>query len=317
MLRASRVIGLLEAACAALALLAAKPAISVSPPLSAPRIIKHFDLAQGRLPENIALEPDGSADLTLSLARQIGRVGADGELTVLATLPAPADPATPLVGVPLVEGITRAHDGTLFFTYATGTDDLTGIWRLRPGGAPERIAALPANVFPNGLALDERESVLYSTDSALGVVWAVPRAGGTPTVWTSGRVLEPTTGFGANGLKVHHHALWVGNTDTGTLLRIPIRQEGSAGPAETRATGLTGIDDFAFVGPGDSLIAALDVTNEVVRIAPDGSHHTVLTGRDGLSNPTSVAVCGTTVYIPSAAYFTRSDPNLLLATLES
>jgi hypothetical protein len=37
----------------------------------------------------------------------------------------------------------------------------------------------------------------------------------------------------------------------------------------------------------------------------------VLTGADGLQNPTSLAVRGHTVYIASGAYFTNEDPNLL------
>ncbi|MEU9126970.1 hypothetical protein AB0D08_02440 [Kitasatospora sp. NPDC048540] len=316
MSRPSRITGLLGAAAAGLSLLAANPAVAVAPPLSAPRILAHFDLAQGRQPENIALEPDGSADLTFSFARQIGRVAPDGTQTILATLPAPAHPATPLLGAAIVTGIARAHDGTLYFGYATGTDDLTGIWRLCPGGNPERLAALPATGLPNGLALDEHAGLLYTADSALGVVHAVPLDGGPATVWSAAPELSPTGGFGANGLKVHHHAVWVTNTDTGTLLRIPIRQDGTAGPVETRATGLAGIDDFAFTGHGDSLVAALNSPNEAAFVAGDGSHHTVLTGQDGLSNPTSVAVRGDTVYVPSAAYFTQVDPNLLLATLD-
>jgi hypothetical protein len=36
---------------------------------------------------------------------------------------------------------------------------------------------------------------------------------------------------------------------------------------------------------------------------------------DGLSNPTPIAVCGSTVYVASGAYFTHGDPNLLLAKL--
>ncbi|MEN3265404.1 MAG: hypothetical protein V7646_2298, partial [Pseudonocardia sp.] len=38
-----------------------------------------------------------------------------------------------------------------------------------------------------------------------------------------------------------------------------------------------------------------------------------LTAEDGVSNPTSLAVRGRTVYVASGAYFTRNDPNLLLA----
>ncbi|MEV7775079.1 hypothetical protein [Kitasatospora sp. NPDC086791] len=314
--RTGRATGLAAAVCTALALLAATPAVAVAPPLSDPRIVAHFDLAQGQQPENIALEPDGSADLTLSFARQIGRVDTDGHLTVLATLPAPANPATPVIGAALVTGIARAHDGTLYVGYATGTDDLQGIWRLCPGGTPARIAALPATGFPNGLALDEHEGRLYTADSVLGVVFAIPVDGGTATTWSDDALLKPVTAIGANGLKLHRGAVWVSNTDTGALLRIPIGDGGAAGPAEVRASGLAGIDDFAFTGRGDALIAALNPASEAVYVAADGSHHTVLAAGDGLSNPTSVAVRGGAVHVASAAYFTRTDPNLLRAHLE-
>ncbi|MFF2660216.1 SMP-30/gluconolactonase/LRE family protein [Kitasatospora sp. NPDC058032] len=304
------------AAVLALALLAGTPAVAVAPPLSDPRIVAHFDIAQHLQPENIAVEPDGSVDLTFSFARQVGRVDPDGRLTVLATLPEPAHPATPVLGRAVVSGLVRAHDGTLYFGYATGTADLTGIWRLCPGGAPERIAALPADSLPNGLALDAPAGVLYSSDSALGLVWTVPLDGGAPVVWSDDALLKPVGAFGANGLKVHRGAVWVGNTDTGSLLRIPVRPDGAAGPAEVRADGLAGLDDFAFVGPGDDLLAALNPASEVVHLGPDGSRHTVLDAADGLSNPTSVGIGGDTVYVPSAAYFTMADPNLLAATLE-
>jgi hypothetical protein len=41
----------------------------------------------------------------------------------------------------------------------------------------------------------------------------------------------------------------------------------------------------------------------------------MLTNADGLSNPTSAAVHGNTVYITSGAYFTATDPNLLEARI--
>ncbi|MFJ4670295.1 NHL repeat-containing protein [Kitasatospora purpeofusca] len=313
---ADRVLAALPATGIALALLAATPAVAVAPPLSQPRIVAHFDLSQGRQPENIAVEPDGSVDLTLSFARQVVHLDRAGRLTVLADMPVPAHPATPVIGAAAVSGLARAHDGTLYFAYATGTEDLTGIWRLCPGGEPERIAALPANSLPNGLALDERAGVLYSADSALGLVRVVPTAGGTPVVWSDDARLKPTVAFGANGLKVHRDAVWVGNTDTGSLLRIPIGPDGSAGPVEVRADGLAGLDDFAFVGIGDELIAALNTSSEAVYLRGDGTRHTVLDASDGLSNPTSVGIRGDRVYVPSAAFYSRSDPNLLAAKLE-
>ena len=41
----------------------------------------------------------------------------------------------------------------------------------------------------------------------------------------------------------------------------------------------------------------------------------LLTQADGLDNPTSVALRGSTVYVTSAAYTTGDDPNLLTARL--
>lgn len=310
----------LAAATAAVALLAAAPPPGDEQTVSRPRVVAHFDFARGQTPENIALEPDGSADLTFAAARQIAHVTKQGHTRIRATLPAEANPQTPVVGDDIVLGIARAHDGTLYVTYATGTHK-TGVWRIAPGGAPRQIAQLPANGLPNAIALDEHQGVLYIADSVLGTVWRVPQGGGRPTEWATGTALDPVPsseggfGVGANGLKVHHGAVWVSNSDRGTLLRIPVRRDGSAGMIETKATGLGGIDDFAFTGRGDTVLAALFFSNQVALVRPDGTHTVVLTQQDGLSNPTSVAVHHRTVYVPSGAFFTMKDPNLLLADL--
>jgi hypothetical protein len=113
---------------------------------------------------------------------------------------------------------------------------------------------------------------------------------------------------------VHDDAVWVSNTDQGALLRIPIGAHGNAGAITTQAEGLTSIDDFTFVGQGDTVLAAQNFASAVALVNPDGTHQTVLTAADGLSNPTSLAVRGHTVYVASAAYFTHNDPNLLLAS---
>ena len=291
-------------------------ATAATAPLSHARIAQHFDLADGRMPENIAVEPDGSVDLSFSAARRIARVGRDGTVRVLATLPAPADGGgnTPALGFPLVTGLVRDAHGTLYFLYATGTADLTGVWRLTPGGVPERIAALPADGLPNGLALDSGR--LYATDSVRGAIWRVSARGGEATLWASGPELASTGFLGANGLKVHNGALWASNMDKGTVVRIPLKKDGTAGAAEIRAEQLPGIDDFAFVGRGDRILATLDQSNQVALVEPDGTHTIVLDAQDGLQNPTALAVRGNTVYVTSAAYLTRQDPNLLTARIQ-
>ncbi|MER6915997.1 hypothetical protein ABT354_30345 [Streptomyces sp. NPDC000594] len=305
--------GLPAAALAAILTAGVTGSATAAPdPVTDARFLAHLNIADGQRPENIALEPGGGAVVTFAFSRQVARIAPDGGVRVLATLPAPpAGSATPVLTSPFLGGIVRAHDGTLSFVYATGTDDLTGVWRLRPGGTPQRVAALPADSLPNGLALDSQSGLLYVADSALGAVWRVPVAGGTPTRWAAVPRLRPTGFLGANGIKIHNGAVWVTNLDQGTVLRIRLTCHGGAGSVETRATGLADIDDFAFTGPGDTLLAAVNRGNEVALVGPDGSHRTVLTAADGLQNPTSLAVRGGTAYIASGAYFTDTDPNVL------
>jgi DNA-binding beta-propeller fold protein YncE len=305
---------------------AAAPADAASPPVSQPRVIAHFDLGQGQTPENIVLEPDGRADVTFALAAQVARVSRAGKVRSLAQFPFTAGKSCPVLG-PLTHasaftmGITRDDKGTLFVALCTGSPQLQGIWRLTPTGSRSRIAALPPNGLPNGIALDKRHGLIYVADSLLRTVWRVSVADGVVAAWATGSHLSPNevNGFiGANGLKVHDGAVWVSNTDRGTLLRIPIRRDGAAGPIETVATGLDGIDDFAFTGRGDdaSILAAINGSSVVKLIQPSGNSQTVLTATDGLSNPTSIAVGHDAVYVPSAAYVTQKDPNLLLARLD-
>ncbi|WP_326959643.1 SMP-30/gluconolactonase/LRE family protein [Amycolatopsis sp. NBC_01286] len=287
---------------------------TATPAFAASRNVVHFDLATGQQPENVALEPDGAADVTFAGGRQVARVDRAGRTRILATLPAPATGGgAPALGFPLTTGLVRTPDGTLYVLYATGTDDLTGLWRLRPGGTPQRIAALPGNGLPNGLAFDGHR--FFVTDSVLGTVWTVPFAGGVAKSWSAAAELAPNGFLGANGAKLHDGALWVTNLDRGTVQRIPIRPDGRAGTPRITATGLAGIDDFTFTGRGDEILAALDSPNKVVRIGADGTASTVLDAADGLQNPTSIAVRGNEVYVLSAAYLTQQDPNLLRTAL--
>ncbi|MHC6627205.1 NHL repeat-containing protein [Streptomyces globosus] len=323
-------------ALAALALLAAAPApaSAIPPPppaapaadpapagpaafrLSDPRVIAHYSHEDGQTPENIALDPDGSAYLTFALARQVAHADTGGHTRVIATLPEAAPARTPGTGAAAVTGIVRTHDGSLYVPYVTGTDR-TGIHRVRPDGTVGLFARLPADGHANGLALDKRHGLLYAADSRLGTVWRISLHDASVTAWAAGAPLEPLTSAGANGIKVHHGAVWVSNSDRGTLLRIPIREDGTAGAVETHATGLAGIDDFAFAGDGRTVVAALPASDEVVLVRADGTRATLLTRRDGISGPTSVAVRDGRVYVASASSLaTDKDPNLLVASIE-
>ncbi|MFJ3762827.1 SMP-30/gluconolactonase/LRE family protein [Streptomyces sp. NPDC090080] len=286
-----------------------------SPQATNPRVLVHYDLSAGQQPENVALTPDGHLDVVLARAAQIEQVSPSGARRVLGKLPQPADGGvnTPALGFSLATGIVRTDDGTVYVGYAAGDDSLTGIWRLRPGTKPKRVVALSAASFPNGMALDKTTGLLYFADSTVGAIWRVPISGGKPQKWASGSAFEPRQLLGVNGVKVHNGAIWVSNSDQAVLLRVPIRRDGSAGPAEKRASGLQFLDDFSFVGRSDEIIGALNQTSQVVQIHSDGSHETLLTEKDGLEGPTSVALRGGRLYVLSAAYVQSKDPNILVA----
>jgi hypothetical protein len=298
------------------------PAAAATAPVSHPRVLIHYDLGAGRQPEAIVAEPGGAVDIGLGPAAQVERLTPDGRRRVIAQLPRPSDGGvdTPVLGFSMTTGLVRTADGTLYIGYAAGHDDLTGIWRVRPGGRPVRIAALPATSFPNGMDLDERTGRLYFSDSTRSTIWSLSLHGGDLVPWLTGPELDlGPDNLGVNGLKIHNGAVWVTNSQHGALLRIPITRKGRPGRVETRVSGISGLDDFTFTGRGDTVISAVNIANKVVLIRPDGSYETVLTTADGLSGATSVAVHRDTVFVTNGAFIPvpplPQDPNLLVATL--
>ncbi|MDX6419552.1 MAG: hypothetical protein QOG28_4172 [Trebonia sp.] len=289
----------------------AAPAFASSFPVTDAHIVAHFDFTAGQQPENITLEPNRDADVTFAFAHQVARVTPQGKITILATLPAATS------GTTAVSGIVRTSDGTLYVNYIDMGGTQSGIWRISKDGTAKQVAALPDAGFLNGLALDPGTGALLTVDSYGGTVWKVWPRTGKAEVWASGQDLQPTApgGFGVNGLKIHDGSVWVSNSSQGTLLRIPMLPDGTAGPTVVVATGLASIDDFSFTGHGDTLLAAQPGLNQVDLITPGGASQAVLTAADGLSGPSSVAVSGRTVYVTSAAYATGVDPNLLAARL--
>ena len=284
---------------------------TAQPSASDPRILARFDFAQGQTPEAITLAPDGSADVSLARASTAVSVAPDGSVTPLGAVPRSG--GCPVLGIPWGAGIARAHDGSVYLVDCAGDAD-TGVWRLHGPDPATQVARLPRASVPHGMALDGQDGDLYVADSSLGVVWKIPSTGGEATVWASGPALQRVSLFGANGVAVHNDAVWVSNTDQGTIVEIPIRADGTAGPTRVVASGMAGdIGSFAVFGRDDRIVAALTRSNEVVLIRRGAPPQVLLTAADGLSNPTAVAVANGTLYVSNGAYFTDSDPNVLVA----
>lgn len=280
------------------------------------RTVASFDFAAGGQPENVTVDPDGS--LTVSLLGfltgrppQLVRISASGRSTVLVT-----GRSGEAIG-----GNARGGDGTIYYNLLSPDPSRSGVWRLPPGGAPERIGALPASAFPNGLTLDAAGRTLYSADSLAGEIYAVPTSGGAVTTWLADPALAPAQSgpghFGVNGVTYHGGAVWASNTDRQTLLRIPVTTSGAPGPLKVVAGGLPGIDDFKFLSDcSDVAFAALNGVNEVAAVFPDGTSKVVLTAADGLDSPTDTAIRADRIYVTDGADAAPHDAKLQSGTID-
>lgn len=289
--------------------LTAAPAGASGP---APRVVAFFSFAAGQTPEQIAFTPGGGFDISFAEASQVAYVSPGGQTTILARLPQTGD--CPVFDLPITVGLARVPGG-INVVNCDGNNS-TGIWRAARGQAPRQIARLPADSCPNDVA--EAGGWLYVPDSALGVVWRIPAAGGPAQVWASGPALTPTSltaGPGANGVFAEGGAIWVDNTDRGTLLRIPVEPGGQAGPIITVASGLSsqGLDNFIVLPDGVALVPEY-VADQVVEIR-HGQVTTLLTASDGLNNPVDVKVEDGTMFIANSAYISAEDPDLEAVSL--
>jgi sugar lactone lactonase YvrE len=273
------------------------------------RTLALFSFAAGQTPENLAIDRDGTIYVSLAYASTISRLSPGGARTQLAV---------PTHGGIVVGVAIDRPAGALDIAVRSKSAAAAGIWQVplaqfTTPAALHRLAALPTAAFPNGMSFDAG-GTLYVADSALGCIWRLRRGEPWAEVWSSDALLAPSgaayRGFtlpGANGVHPWGPALYVSNTSSSTIIRIPITAHGSAGAPTVRFRGVQA-DDFAFDVAGNLYVAA-NPLNEILRVTPSGRVTTLATkAADGLDNPSAVAfgvraADRRVLYITNAAYF--------------
>jgi sugar lactone lactonase YvrE len=153
--------------------------------------------------------------------------------------------------------------------------------------------------FPNGLARDDAGN-LYVSDSFKGVVFRVDPEGSVG-VWSHDPLLRPNGFVGINDLAFDREQrfLYTDNSDNGQLLRIPVREDGSAGPAQIFAQGLEGAPDGLMFDVKGNLYVCMNSINQVQVFSPRGQLMTRLigTGDNAMDFPASLVFRGRTLYI--------------------
>lgn len=149
--------------------------------------------------------------------------------------------------------------------------------------------------FPDDVAFDDRGN-LYFTDLTLSGLWKV-----TPerkfTLWSTDPLLEwtnpPSSGFpeGANDLVItrDHRSLIVVTDGNPAIVKVPIRKDGSAGPAVLVDRDLGLLDGVALDERGNIYVSE-PFRNEIVVFSPDGRDRIVIATADTapIDGPTSL-----------------------------
>lgn len=274
-------------------------------------------------PESLAFDRMGNMYLSFFSFTHDGKIVkvAPGKKhwTPFATLP----PGTASLGVRLNAA------GNVYVAGANvGGGGTSGVYRIPAGGGtPVLIAAIAG--IPNGLAFD-RHGNLYVSESSRGHIYRIHH--GTVSLWAHSRLLAPLDpaqpgpcgkpfpggAFGANGIAIDSHGdLLVANSSQGTIVRIPVRRNGSAGTARNYAgpaCRLWGADGLLIDG-SDRLYVAANARQAIVRIDTDGAMHILASAKQGdpLHTPSDLAfrpgmVGPTQIYITNFALFNPENP---------
>jgi len=216
----------------------------------------------GTLLENIAIGRTGDLFVTAIDSGTIFQVSPTGTSRVFGRVQGP------------LAGLAFDTDGTLV---AVGG---TSVYRFSAQGTPLLVTNIAGAQELNGIALLSPGVFLVADDTA-DIVWKVDAHARTAHVWLSGGLLiSPPNGLaiGPNGVKLFRGAAYISNTGAGTLLRVPIMWDGSAGTPEVFVSSFQ-VDDFAF--GLDGTIFAATQTGNIIRLRPNGTREMLPTGTLG------------------------------------
>lgn len=252
--------------------------------------VVEFDAGAGELSEGVAVDKRGNVFASLSPLGQLVKIPAGtNDVVPFGSISGLGDGDIGLLGLAV------DAPGNVFGAVFASSGTATGVWRFdRKTGAEELVPGTDAMVFPNSVAFDKR-GTMYITDTIGGAVWRVPR-GGTAEEWVQSSLLEGNGSFGfgfpigANGIAVRQNTVYVGVTEQGSIVTIPIQPDGSAGAAGVFATIPGAAVDGLALDVHGNVYFANPVPSAIIMVSADGStFETVADDTNFLDGPASVA----------------------------
>jgi sugar lactone lactonase YvrE len=171
--------------------------------------------------------------------------------------------------------------------------------------APTGSYPFPGNGFCNDIAV-AKDGTVYATDTTGGRVLRLKKGGSALDVWASDQTLLAS----ADGISLlADGAVYVNSFGQGTLVRIPVKADGSAGAIAKLDTSrpLTRPDGMRAVGPMTMLLVEGAGRLDEVTISGDNAEVKIL--KEGLAGPTAVTLVGKVAYVAEGRLNLRNEPN--------
>ena len=304
------------------------------------RVVIPFDMEAGEVAEGVAVDQEGNVFTGVSSEGRFLMLpqGAE-EAESVFVLPGLQEGDFGLTGMAL-NGDRDQYMHMLWGAVVSADPALNGVIALDPFGRSDpdnmwwHIPGTETMGMANGIAFDESGDHMYVSDSAMGAIWHLPLFGfvgyAEPEVWVAHPLLEGTGEMplpfpvGANGVAVRDDVVYVGVTEQGIVVGIPIESGGAAGEPFVYAE-LPGVavDGIAF-GPDGELYVADPPAHALWRVTPDGTMSAVADVEDGLSGPSSVALWdgpeGQVAYVSNQAIgmpgTIKHGPSIIEVTLD-
>jgi sugar lactone lactonase YvrE len=216
----------------------------------------------GTILENVAIASNGDLFVSDLGSGSLFRVSPAGSSTLFGQVSGP------------LAGVALDTDGTLVGTSGTS------LYRFAADGTSSLVVDIAGAAFLNGVTVFSAGTFLVTDDTA-NTIWKVNAAAGSASPWLIDPLLVPDPGglpFGPNGIKIFGGAVFISNTGSGTIVRVQILPDGSAGAPTVYASSLF-VDDFAF-GADGSLFGATQV-GEIIRLYANGVRTSLPTGTLG------------------------------------
>ena len=216
----------------------------------------------GTILENIAVAPAGDLFVSDLGTGILYRISPEGSSRIFGQVPG------------ALAGVALNTDGTV--VGASGTS----VYHFDRNGMATLVVNIPGAGFLNGVTLFEPNTFLVADDTA-NLIWKVDLLSRTASRWLASSLLVPPADglpIGPNGIKLFGGAAYISVTGAGTILRVPILRDGSAGSPEIYASSLQA-DDFAFGGDG-SIFAATQ-GGQIIRLYSNGFRESLSTGTLG------------------------------------